>query len=99
MHFSTTKVLNQANLIAHVRVYGGAGLHEPLGDTAAVREHAEAIIDLAEQHDLHYFRLCGLILRGWVMAQEGDINGGATLMRRNATERLAAGIRRATCAC
>ena len=67
------KVLNQATLTAHVRVYGGAGLDELLRDTAAAREHADAIIGLADQHNLHYFRLSGLILRGWVMAQEGDI--------------------------
>ena len=44
------EVLNQANLTAHVRVYGGAGLAELLHDTAAVRGHADAIIGLAGQH-------------------------------------------------
>ena len=86
------KVLNQATLTAHVRVYGGAGLDELLRDTTAVREHADAIIDLADQHNLHYFRLSGLILRGWVMAQAGEINDGVTLMRQSAKERLAVGV-------
>jgi predicted ATPase len=85
-------VLNQATLTAHVRVYGGAGLDELLRDTVAAREHADAIIDLADQHNLHYFRLSGLILRGWVMAQEGEFNGGVTLMRQSAKERLALGV-------
>jgi predicted ATPase/class 3 adenylate cyclase len=87
------KELNQANLTAHVRVYGGAGLDELLRDTAAVRKHADAIVDLANQHNLHYFRLSGQILRGWVMAQEGEINDGVTLMRQSAAERLALGVR------
>ena len=90
--FQYAKVLNQANLSAHVRVYGGAGLAELLGDTVAVREHADAIIELADHHNLHYFRLSGLILRGWVMAQEREINDGVTLMRDSATERLALGV-------
>ena len=71
----------------------GAGLDELLRDTTAVREHADAIIHLADQHNLHYFRLSGLILRGWVMAQAGEINDGVTLMRQSAAERLALGVR------
>jgi predicted ATPase len=86
------EVLNQANLTAHVRVYGGAGLAELLGDTAAVRGHADAIIGLADQHSLHYFRLSGQILRGWVMAQEGATEAGLALMRQSAAERLALGV-------
>jgi predicted ATPase/class 3 adenylate cyclase len=90
--FDYAGVLNQANLAAHVRVYGGAGLDELRRDTAAVRRHAEAIVDLAEQHSLHYFRLSGLILRGWAMVQEGAAQEGLTLMRQNATERHALGV-------
>jgi predicted ATPase len=86
------EVLNQANLTAHARVYGGAGLAELLHDTAAVRGHADAIIELADQHSLHYFRLSGQILRGWVMAQEGATEAGLALMRQSAAERLALGV-------
>lgn len=90
--FKYAEVLNQANLTAHVRAYGGAGLAELLRDAAAVRGHADAIIALADQHSLHYFRLSGLILRGWVMAQEGAAEEELTLMRQSATERLALGV-------
>src|SRR6185312_10509399 len=38
------------------------------------------------------FQTEGLILRGWVMAQEGEFNGGVTLMRQSAKERLALGV-------
>src|SRR6185295_13491012 len=45
--------LNQSNLTAHVHTYAGAGFDELVRDTAGVRRHADAIIDLAEQHSLH----------------------------------------------
>jgi predicted ATPase len=90
--FEYAEVLNQANLTAHVRVYGAAGLAELLRDAAAVRGHADAIIGLADQHSLHYFRLSGLILKGWVMAQEGAAEAGLALMRQSAAERFALGV-------
>jgi predicted ATPase len=90
--FQYARVLNQANLTAHVNAYAGAGLAELLGDTAAVRRHADAIIDLANQHSLHYWRLSGLILRGWVMAQEGAADEGLTLMRQSLASRRALGV-------
>jgi predicted ATPase len=90
--FEYAGVLNQANLTAHVRVYGGGGLDELRRDVTAVREHAAAIVELADQHSLHYFRLSGLILRGWAMVHEGDVLEGLTLMRQSATERHALGV-------
>jgi predicted ATPase len=41
---------------------------------------------------LQYFRPSGLILRGWVMAQEGASEAGLALMRHSAAERLALGM-------
>lgn len=84
--------LNQAVLNTHVRIYGGAGLDELILNVASTRSYADAIVDLADQHNLRYFRLSGLILRGWTMAQEGDGKDGLALMRRSATERLAMGV-------
>jgi predicted ATPase len=66
--FQCAAELDQANLTAHVRNFAGAGLAELLGDVAAVRAHAEAIIELAERHSLGYWRVNGLILRGWALA-------------------------------
>lgn len=54
--------------------------------------HADAIIELADQHNLRYFRLSGLILRGWAMAQAGAGEEGLALMRRSSTDRLAIGV-------
>lgn len=84
--------LNQAVLNTHVRIYGGAGLDELILNVASTRSYADAIVDLLDQHNLRYFRLSGLILRGWTMAQEGDGKDGLALMRRSATERLAMGV-------
>ena len=79
--------LNQTNLTAHVEVYGGAAPAELMGDVAAAHAHADAIIDLADQHSLNYWRLSGLILRGWAMARQGNVEGGLALMRHSLNER------------
>ncbi|MGY3407265.1 putative ATPase [Bradyrhizobium sp. GM5.1] len=84
--------LNQAVLNTHVRIYGGGGLDELILNVASTRSHADAIVDLADQHNLRYFRLSGLILRGWTMAQSGVGKDGLALMRGSATERLAMGV-------
>ncbi|RTE93947.1 adenylate/guanylate cyclase domain-containing protein [Bradyrhizobium sp. LVM 105] len=89
--FEYAAELNQTNLTAHVQVYGGAGPAELMGDTAAVHAHADAIIDLADQHSLNYWRLSGLILRGWAMAKEGNVQGGLPLMRLSLNERARLG--------
>jgi predicted ATPase len=84
--------LNQAVLNTHIKIYAGAGLDELIFKVASARTYADAIVDLADQHDLRYFRLSGLILRGWTVSQEEDGKVGLALMRRSATERLAMGV-------
>jgi predicted ATPase/class 3 adenylate cyclase len=87
--FRCAAELDQANLTAHVHNFAGAGLAELLTEVATVQAHADAIIDLAERHSLGYWRVNGLILRGWAMAQQGDADAGIALMRRNAADRAA----------
>ena len=82
--------LNQVNLTTHVHVFAGAGFHELLRNVGAVRTHAAAIVDLSRRHGLRYWLLNGLILQGWVLAQEGAGEEGVALMRRSATERATA---------
>jgi predicted ATPase len=91
--FRCATELDQANLTAHVHNFAGAGLAELLGDVPAVRAHAAAIIELAERHNLRYWRVNGLILRGWAMAQEGTAEAGIELMLRNVADRAALGVR------
>lgn len=81
--FEYAAELNQTNLSAHVTIYGGAGPAELMGDVTAVHAHADTIIDLADQHSLNYWRVSGLILKGWAMAHEGDVVGGLALMRQS----------------
>jgi predicted ATPase len=79
--------LNQVNLTTHVRVFAGAGLYELLRDVPAVREHADRIVSLSHEHSLGYWLVNGLILQGWVLAQEERGDEGINLMRQNVTER------------
>jgi predicted ATPase/class 3 adenylate cyclase len=90
--FRCAAELNQANLTAHVHNFAGAGLDELLGDVSGVRAHAEAIVALADRHNLGYWRVNGLILRGWAMVQEGATKAGIALMRQNAADRAASGV-------
>jgi predicted ATPase len=83
--------LAQAVLATHVRIWGGAGLEELRLNTPTVRNYADAIIDLADQHNLVYFRMGGQISKGWAMAREGEGAAGLELMRQSATERAATG--------
>jgi predicted ATPase/class 3 adenylate cyclase len=90
--FECAAELNQANLTAHVHNFAGAGLDELLGNVAGVRAHAEVILELAERHSLHYWRLNALILQGWAMVQEGAVDSGIALMQQSAADRAALGV-------
>jgi predicted ATPase len=90
--FRCAAELDQANLTAHVHNFAGAGLDELLGDVSGVRGHADSILQLADRHNLRYWRLNGLILRGWAMVREGAAEPGIALMRQNASDRAALGV-------
>ena len=87
-----TSELNQPTIAAHLRIYAGAALDVFLLNVAEVRTYADAIVELADRHDLmRYFRLSGQILKGWAMARQGEAETGLELMRQSATERRATG--------
>ena len=90
--FHCAAELDQANLTAHVHNFAGAGLDELLGNVPGVQAHAEAIIELADRHSLGYWRVNGLILRGWAMVQQGAPEPGIALMCQNAENRAAQGV-------
>jgi predicted ATPase/class 3 adenylate cyclase len=90
--FRCAAELNQANLTAHVHNFAGAGLDELLDDVPGGQAHAEAIVELADRHSLGYWRVNGLILRGWAMVRQGATDAGIALMRRNAADRAALGV-------
>jgi predicted ATPase len=90
--FECAAELDQANLMAHVRCFAGAGLEELLRRVSGVRAHADAIVELAGRYSLHYWRLNGRILQGWAMAQEGAAAAGVALMRQSIADRHALGV-------
>jgi predicted ATPase len=90
--FRCAAELDQANLTAHVHNFAGAGLDELLDDVPGVRAHADAIVELADRHSLGYWRVNGLILRGWAMVRQGAAEAGIALMCQNAAERTAQGV-------
>jgi predicted ATPase/class 3 adenylate cyclase len=90
--FRCAAELDQANLTAHVHNFAGAGLAELVGDVSAVRAHADAMIELADRHSLGYWRVNGLILRGWAMVQDGATESGIELMVSNVLDRAALNV-------
>lgn len=90
--FRCAAELDQANLTAHVHNFAGAGLDELLGDVSGVRAHADAIDELADRHSLGYWRVNGMILRGWTMVRRGAAKTGIALMCKSAAERTALGV-------
>jgi predicted ATPase/class 3 adenylate cyclase len=90
--FHCAAELDQANLTAHVHNFAGAGLDELLGDVPGVQAHAGVIIELADRHSLGYWRVNGLILRGWAMVQQGATGAGIALMSQSAESRAAQGV-------
>jgi class 3 adenylate cyclase/predicted ATPase len=90
--FRCAAELDQANLTAHVHNFAGAGLAELEGDVSAVRAHADAMIELADRHSLGYWRVNGLILRGWAMVQDGATESGIGLMVSNVLDRAALNV-------
>ena len=84
--------LNNANMTAFAHIYAGAGLHVLLRDPQAMRPHVAAIVELTEQHSLHYFKLSGVMLRGWLMVLDGNAASGIALMQDSVTQRAALAV-------
>ena len=75
--------LQHANTTGHVLCHGGGGeLAHLLRDVPATRGHAEAVIALAAEHDMPMWGGYGLVLRGWVLAEEERPEEGASLVRQ-----------------
>lgn len=90
--FRCAAELDQANLTAHVHNFAGAGLDELLGDVRGVRAHADAMLELADRHNLGYWRVNGQILRGWTMVQQGATETGIALICQSTADRAALGV-------
>jgi len=61
-------------------IYDG-GLHQLLGNVGVVRERAEAVIALATERGFYNYVMWGMLMRGWALADGGQIEAGITEMR------------------
>lgn len=50
------------------------------GDSEAAQRHAEQAIAISAQHDFVFWLLTGMILRGWALANRGQVDEGLPLM-------------------
>ena len=79
--------LQHANTTGHVLCHGGGGeLAHLLRDVPATRGYAEAVITLAAEHDMPMWRGYGLVLQGWVLAEESQLDEGMSLVRQGIAE-------------
>ncbi|ANG62875.1 hypothetical protein A8C75_10525 [Marinobacterium aestuarii] len=58
-----------------------AELYQLRGEVERVRERAEAAVALSIEQGFPYWQAQGGVLLGWVMAQQGDVDGGIEKMR------------------
>jgi predicted ATPase len=72
--------LGHANTSGHVLCHAGAELAQLLRDVPTTRDHAEAAIALAAEHDMLMWRGYGTVFRGWAIAEEGHANDGSSLI-------------------
>jgi predicted ATPase len=84
--------LNNANMTAFTQIYGAAGLYELMRDVEHARPHIETIVEITEAHSLHYFRLSGVILRGWALTMDGDEARGIAVMQETIGRRGRMGV-------
>jgi class 3 adenylate cyclase/predicted ATPase len=57
------------------------GLHHVRGEPQATRERAEAVMTLATEHGFPDLLALGTLMRGWAVAEQGQLEEGITQMR------------------
>src|SRR5689334_23217782 len=70
------------NTSAHVRIHAGAQLAQVLRDVIAARNHADAVIALADQHALPAWHAHAAVFLGWALGQDGCAADAITLVQR-----------------
>jgi class 3 adenylate cyclase/predicted ATPase len=89
---SRARRLGRAYELCFALGFGGIG-HILVGDADRVAEHAEALGPLAAEHGFPMFQATAMVLRGWVLAQRGEPEEGAVLLREGLALNLATGAR------
>ena len=72
-------------------LYCAAMHHQFRREWQATHERAEAVIALAAEHGLPFWLAWGTILRGWVLAEQGQSEEGIERMRRGLDASLSTG--------
>jgi predicted ATPase len=70
-----------------------AVLQSHRGDRELARTQAEAAIDLGREHRMPFWLGFGMILHGWAVAEQGDIEGGIDEIQSGMAEFAATGTR------
>jgi predicted ATPase len=83
--------LGHANTTAHVLCHAMCERAQFQRDVSSTRGYAEAMLSLAAEHDMPMWRGYGLVFRGWVLAEEGEAQDGASLVRQGIREMDALG--------
>jgi len=68
-----------------------AFLHQHRSERQAAQEQVEALIALANEHGFPYWLAEGMILRGWVLAEQGQAEEGMALIRQGLSAYRATG--------
>ncbi|KVD55163.1 ATP synthase subunit beta [Burkholderia ubonensis] len=68
-----------------------AELHQLRRESSLAREHADALIALANEHGLPYWLAWGTIFRGWSLTEQGSLQAGIAQMSEGLAADRAAG--------
>jgi class 3 adenylate cyclase/predicted ATPase len=66
-------------------------LHQCRGEPSIGREHAEATIALSVEQGFPHYRATGILMRGWAVAAQGDLEAGAAAIQEGLAALRAAG--------
>jgi DNA-binding winged helix-turn-helix (wHTH) protein/predicted ATPase len=70
--------------------------HQSRREGHAAQEHAEAAVELSVQHEFPFFLAFGTILRGWALAEQGQMEEGIAQIRQGLAAFRATGAELAT---
>jgi predicted ATPase len=92
------EAVEEARRIAHYNslalpLFFGGTLRQMAGDRDDVEARAEELIRLAEEERFRFWLAGGTILRGWAVAEAGDIDGGVQAMQDGLAEWQATGAK------
>jgi tetratricopeptide (TPR) repeat protein len=73
-------------------LYYAAFIHRFRREWQATLDHTESLLTLAAEHGFTHWRLRGLLLQGWALAEGGHVEAGMTQMEQTLDEVRARGL-------